>query len=71
MSTVNSKNVMFLIERAMCRDYCRFYNKCITKCGRQCKHLGGSKIPVFKSLNNNDFDTVGDRRYCYEKNSIC
>ncbi len=53
-----------------CKLNCRFYNKCLSRNGNQCKHLGGKKIPIFKSLHNNDL-LIDRRGGYYEENSFC
>lgn len=51
-----TKNLLRHEEKLQCMAKCRFYKKCISRNGKQCKHLGGYKIPVFKSLCMEDFE---------------
>lgn len=51
-----SKRVIRHDQRLQCLIDCRFYGRCITRMGRQCKHLGGHRIPVFRSLRKEDFE---------------
>lgn len=57
-------------QRLQCLFNCRFYGRCITRMGRQCKHLGGHRIPVFRSLYKEDFEDIAkalENHYVFKK----
>lgn len=62
-----SKRVIRHDQRLQCMIDCRFYGRCITRMGKQCKHLGGHRIPVFRSLCKEDFEDI-DRAVDYYSN---